>query len=42
MVIVSVIGAGVLGSRVAGELSMCGHKVLLLSWLMYLMFKFML
>ena len=30
MVIVSVIGAGVLGSRLAGELSMCGHKVLLL------------
>lgn len=35
MVIVSVIGAGVLGSRLAGELSMCGHKVLmvLLLWL---------
>ena len=27
MVIVSVVGAGMLGSRVAGELSMCGHKV---------------
>ena len=42
MVIVSVIGAGVLGSRVAGELSMCGHKVVLLLLLMNLMFKLML
>ena len=35
MVIVSVIGAGVLGSRLAGGLSMCGHKVLMV-WLLWL------
>ena len=27
MVVVTVIGCGVLGSRVAAELGMCGHKV---------------
>ena len=27
MVVVCVVGCGVLGSRIAGELAMCGHRV---------------
>ena len=27
MVVVSVVGCGALGSRVAGELAICGHRV---------------
>ena len=31
MVVVAVVGCGPLGSRIAGELAICGHRVIIIS-----------